>query len=151
MALAERFGSLPLTTLAQPAIEYARNGFPVSPLIGHLWQRGYRKLKDQPGFSACFAPQGRAPAIGEIFRNPAQARSLELIAQTNGEAFYRGELAQKIAAFARAHGAHLSEADLANHKADWVTLLSREFAGGSVHELPPNGQGDCDTDCVGHS
>ncbi|MFE4109651.1 gamma-glutamyltransferase family protein [Kosakonia sp. YIM B13611] len=141
VALAERFATLPLTTLAQPAIEYARNGFPVSPLIGHLWQRGYHKLKDQPGFSACFAPEGRAPKIGEIFRNPAQARTLELIAQTNGEAFYRGELAQKIAAFANAHGAHLSEADLANHKADWVTLLSREFAGGSVQELPPNGQG----------
>ena len=141
VALAERFGTLPLTTLAQPAIEYARNGFPVSPLIGHLWQRGYDKLKDQPGFSECFAPEGRAPKIGEIFRNPAQARTLELIAETNGEAFYRGELAQKIAAFAKQHGAHLSEADLANHEANWVSLLSRDFAGGSVQELPPNGQG----------
>ncbi len=64
VALAERFGTLPLTTLAQPAIDYARNGFPVSPLIGHLWQRGYNKLKDQPGFSACFAPEGRAPRVG---------------------------------------------------------------------------------------
>lgn len=141
VALAERFGSLPLTTLAQPAIEYARDGFPVSPLIGHLWQRGYNKLKDQPGFSACFAPQGRAPEIGEIFRNPDQARTLALIADTNGEAFYHGELAQKIAAFAHQHGAHLNEDDLANHRAEWVELLSRDFAGGSVQELPPNGQG----------
>ena len=141
VALAERFGTLPLTTLAQPAIDYARNGFPVSPLIGHLWQRGYNKLKDQPGFSACFAPEGRAPRVGEIFRNPAQANSLELIARTNGEAFYRGELAQKIAAFAREHGAHLTAEDLANHRVDWVELLSRDFAGGSVQELPPNGQG----------
>ena len=112
VALAERFGTLPLTTLAQPAIDYARNGFPVSPLIGHLWQRGYNKLKDQPGFSACFAPEGRAPRVGEIFRNPAQAHSLELSAE-----------------------------DLANHRVDWVELLSRDFAGGSVQELPPNGQG----------
>lgn len=141
VALAERFGSLPLTTLAQPAIEYARNGFPVSPLIGHLWQRGYNKLKDQPGFSACFAPGGRVPRIGEIFRNPAQAKTLTLIAETNGEAFYRGELAQKIAAFAREYGAHLTVDDLANHRADWVELLSCDFAGGSVQELPPNGQG----------
>jgi gamma-glutamyltranspeptidase/glutathione hydrolase len=66
VALAERFGTLPLTTLAQPAIDYARNGFPVSPLIGHLWQRGYNKLKDQPGFSACFAPEGRARAWGNL-------------------------------------------------------------------------------------
>lgn len=141
VALAERFGSLPLTTLAQPAIEYARDGFPVSPLIAHLWQRGWQKLKDQPGFSDCFAPQGRVPQAGEIFRNPAQARTLELIAQSKGEAFYRGELAQKIADFAAQHGAYLSYEDLANHQADWVPLLSREFAGGSVHELPPNGQG----------
>lgn len=141
VALAERFGTLPLTTLAQPAVDYARNGFPVSPLIGHLWQRGYCKLKDQPGFSACFAPEGRAPRVGEIFRNPAQANSLELIAKTNGDAFYRGELAQKIAAFAKEHGAHLTAEDLANHRVDWVQLLSRDFAGGSVQELPPNGQG----------
>lgn len=141
VALAERFGTLPLTTLAEPAIEYARGGFPVSPLIGELWERGYKKLKDQPGFSECFAPQGRAPKIGEIFRNPAQADTLEKIAATNGEAFYHGELAQKIAAFAQEHGAHLSKDDLANHKADWVELLSKDFADGSVHELPPNGQG----------
>ncbi|MFS2221550.1 gamma-glutamyltransferase family protein [Pantoea sp. B65] len=139
--LAERFGNLPLTTLAQPAIEYARHGFPVSPLIGQLWQRGYNKLRDQPGFSACFAPAGRPPRSGELFRNPHQADSLEKIAASNGEAFYRGELAEKIVAFAREHNAALTLDDLKNHRADWVTLLSRPFAGGSVHELPPNGQG----------
>lgn len=139
--LAERFGTLPLTTLAQPAIEYARSGFPVSPLIGQLWQRGYDKLRDQPGFSACFAPEGRPPRIGELFRNPDQADTLEKIAATKGEAFYRGELAEKIAAFAREHNAALTIEDLKNHKAEWVEMLSRPFAGGSVHELPPNGQG----------
>ncbi|WP_312836937.1 gamma-glutamyltransferase family protein [Pantoea sp.] len=141
VALAERFGTLPLTTLAQPAIEYARNGFPVSPLIGQLWQRGYNKLKNQPGFSDCFAPEGRPPRIGEIFRNPDQADTLETIAATNGDAFYRGELAEKIAAFAREHNAALTLDDLKNHRADWVKMLSRPFAGGSVQELPPNGQG----------
>ncbi|MFH8132684.1 gamma-glutamyltransferase family protein [Pantoea osteomyelitidis] len=141
VTLAERFGTLPLTTLAQPAIEYARNGFPVSPLIGQLWQRGYNKLKTEPGFSECFAPAGRPPRIGEIFRNPDQADTLEKIAATNGEAFYRGELAEKIAAFAREHNAALTLEDLKNHRADWVKMLSRPFAGGSVHELPPNGQG----------
>ncbi|WP_315711007.1 gamma-glutamyltransferase family protein [Brenneria uluponensis] len=141
VALAERFGSLPLTTLAQPAIEYARQGFPVSPLIAHLWQRGYDKLHDQPGFSACFAPQGCVPRAGEIFRNPDLADSLEKIAATNGETFYRGELAHKIAAFADEHQAALTLADLSRHRADWVPTLSRSFAGGSVHELPPNGQG----------
>lgn len=139
--LADRFATLPLATLAQPAIDYARHGFPVSPLIAELWQRGYHKLRDQPGFSDCFAPQGRAPLAGELFRNPDQADTLEKIAATNGEAFYRGELAEKIAAYAREHHAALSLDDLKNHQADWVALLSRPFAGGSVYELPPNGQG----------
>jgi gamma-glutamyltranspeptidase/glutathione hydrolase len=141
VALAERFATLPLTTLAQPAIDYARNGFPVSPLIGALWQRGYSKLRDQPGFSACFAPNGRPPRAGELFRNPDQANSLEKIAASQGEAFYRGELAERMVAFAREHNAALSMDDLRNHRADWVDLISRPFAGGSVHELPPNGQG----------
>ncbi|KAF6631031.1 MULTISPECIES: gamma-glutamyltransferase family protein [Pantoea] len=141
VTLAQRFGTLPLTTLAQPAIDYARDGFPVSPLIGQLWQRGYDKLRDQPGFSDCFAPQGRPPRAGELFRNPAQARTLQEIAETQGESFYRGALAQKMTAFAREHGAALTLEDLKNHRADWVTLLSRPFAGGSVQELPPNGQG----------
>lgn len=141
VALAERFASLPLTTLAQPAIDYARNGFPVSPLIARLWQAGYNKLRHQPGFAECFAPEGRPPRAGELYRNPAQANTLQKIAETGGEAFYRGELAQQIVASAQQHGAALSLADLSNHRADWVRLLSRPFAGGSVHELPPNGQG----------
>ena len=141
VTLAQRFGTLPLTTLAQPAIDYARDGFPVSPLIGQLWQRGYDKLRDQPGFSSCFAPQGRPPRTGELFRNPAQARTLQEIAETEGESFYRGALAQKMAAFAHEHNAALTLEDLKNHRADWVTLLSHPFAGGSVQELPPNGQG----------
>jgi len=140
-ALTERFGSLPLTTLAQPAIRYARDGFPVSPLIAHLWQQGYEKLGHQPGFAACFAPEGRTPHAGELFSNPAQADTLAKIAASNGEAFYRGELAEKIIASAREHHAALSASDLHSHQADWVALISHPFAGGSVHELPPNGQG----------
>ena len=141
VALAKRFGTLPLTTLAQPAIDYARNGFPVSPLIGRLWEIAVKKLHNQPGFSECFAPEGRAPKIGEIFRNPALADSLELIAKTEGEAFYRGELAEKMVAHCQAHGGAMTLDDLANHKADWVETMQQSFAGGSVHELPPNGQG----------
>ena len=140
-ALAQRFGTLPLTTLAQPAIDYARNGFPVSPLIAELWQRGFDKLQHQPGFCACFAPDGRPPRAGELFRNPAQADTLQKIAESNGESFYRGELAQKMVAFARQHNAALTLDDLDRHRADWVSVLSQPFAGGSVQELPPNGQG----------
>jgi len=139
--LAKKFGTLPLTTLAQPAIDYARHGFPVSPLIGRLWKIAAKKLADQPGFSECFIPNGAAPEIGEIFRNPALADTLELIAKTEGEAFYRGELAEKIIAHCREFGGAMTLDDLANHKVDWVETMTQSFAGGTVHELPPNGQG----------
>ncbi len=139
--LAKKFGTLPMTTLAQPAIDYARNGFPVSPLIGRLWKAAVAKLGDQPGFKECFAPNGVAPEIGEIFRNPALADTLELIAKTDGEAFYRGELAEKMIAHSQSCGGAMTLDDLANHKVDWVDTMSQSFAGGTVHELPPNGQG----------
>ena len=140
-ALSRRFGRLPFADLARPAIDYARNGFPVSPVIAHLWTMGGARLGDQPGFAECFLPGGRAPHAGEVFRSAAHASTLEAIAESHGEAFYRGALAQSIAAHARAHGAVLTEDDLANHRADWCGTLAQPFAGSVVHELPPNGQG----------
>jgi gamma-glutamyltranspeptidase / glutathione hydrolase len=136
-----RFGKLPFATLAEPAIRYAREGFQVTPAIARLWSRGGALLRDQPGFAQCFLPGGRAPLPGESFCSEAHARSLELIAATEGEAFYRGELAEAMARFAAAHGAALSLDDLGEHTADWVETVAQPFAGGVVHELPPNGQG----------
>ncbi|MBN9024279.1 MAG: gamma-glutamyltransferase family protein [Rhizobiales bacterium] len=141
IALWRRFGSLPLATLAAPAIRYARDGFPVSPIIARLWQMGGRLLGEQPGFADAFLPEGRAPKAGERFRNPALAATLEAIVETEGESFYRGAIAEKIAADAARHGAVLSLDDLGSHEADWVGTLSQQFAGGTVHEIPPNGQG----------
>ena len=103
-ALSRRFGRLPFTALAAPAIDYARNGFAVSPVIAHLWAMGGARLGDQPGFAECFLPGGRAPRAGELFRSEAHASTLEAIAESHGEAFYRGALAQRLAAHARAHG-----------------------------------------------
>jgi gamma-glutamyltranspeptidase / glutathione hydrolase len=140
-ALAERFGTLPLSVLAEPAIDYARHGFPVSPKIAALWAQESAIHASQPGFAGHFMPEGRAPRAGEIFKCPAIADSLELIAATNGEAFYRGPLAEGLAAFAKLHGAALGAGDLAEHKAEWVDPLAFPFEGCSVHELPPNGQG----------
>lgn len=139
--LARRFGTLDLPTLLAPAIRYAEDGFTVSPMIGALWKIGADQLSDQPGFAEAFMPGGRAPRAGERFRNPDQARSLELIAETNGKAFYQGELAEKITAHARAHGAALTEADLAAHKAEWCGTISTAFDDNELHEIPPNGQG----------
>ncbi|KMW60380.1 Gamma-glutamyltranspeptidase [Candidatus Rhodobacter oscarellae] len=141
VALSERFGKLPFETLFEPAIGYAENGFAVSPIVARLWKRGEDMLAEQPGFAANFLPDGRAPAAGEIYSNRDFARSLRLIAQTRGKAFYEGELAEKIEAFAMAHGAAMRVSDLAAHKADWCGTISQSFDGVSLHEIPPNGQG----------
>ena len=139
--LSQRFGKLPFETLFEPAIDYASRGFHVTPIIGELWRRGASTLKEQPGFAAHFMPGGRAPLAGEIFRTPDMAESLRLIAETRGEAFYRGALAGKIAAFARQHGAALTEDDLAAHRNDWCGTISQRFGEAALHEIPPNGQG----------
>ncbi|WP_051356376.1 gamma-glutamyltransferase family protein [Azorhizobium doebereinerae] len=141
IALWRKFGSLPLDVIAAPAIHYARAGYPVSPSVAKLWANAQTLLAGQPGFAECFLPEGRAPKAGELFRSEAMARSLELIAQTEGEAFYRGELADKMVAHAAAHGAAMTLDDLGAHQADFVETLSQPFGDGVVHELPPNGQG----------
>ena len=139
--LAGRFGKLDLPTLLAPAIRYAEEGFTVSPVIAALWERGAELLSGQPGFAEAFMPGGRAPRAGERFRNPDQAQSLGLIAESGGRAFYEGELAERIAAFAAEHGAALSVEDMAAHAPEWCGTISTEFDGAALHEIPPNGQG----------
>jgi len=141
VALSDRFGKLPFADLFAPAIEYAKNGHPVSPIVAQLWARAADMLSDQPGFAQTFLPTGRAPIAGEIFKSAGHARSLSLIAQTKGEAFYTGVLADEIAAFATAHGAVLTKADLAAHRPQWCGTISRAFDDVTLHEIPPNGQG----------
>ncbi|MDE2364177.1 MAG: gamma-glutamyltransferase family protein [Hyphomicrobiales bacterium] len=141
IALHEKFGSLPLETIAAPAIGYARHGYAVSPIIADLWARAKDRLGAQPGFAETFLPQGRAPKAGEIFRSEGHATTLEQIVATKGEAFYRGAIAEKITAFSAKHGGAMTLEDLGAHRADWVEPLSQSFAGGAVQEIPPNGQG----------
>ncbi|WP_418318311.1 gamma-glutamyltransferase family protein [Piscinibacter sakaiensis] len=139
--LAKRFGKLPFEQLAQPAIALARDGFAVSPTIATQWALGAERLGAQPGFAECFMPGGRAPQAGELFRSEGHARTLELIAETRGEAFYRGELARAMAAHSQANGGVMTEQDLAAHQADWVGTISQSFGDTVIHEIPPNGQG----------
>lgn len=141
IAVSERFGTLPFATLFEPAIKYALGGFVVSPKIAQLWSRGVGYLSEQPGFMETFAPDGHAPKAGQRFTNPALARSLRLIAETNGRAFYEGELAQAIVAHGAAHGAAMSMEDLVAHRPEWCGTISKEFDDVSLHEIPPNGQG----------
>jgi gamma-glutamyltranspeptidase/glutathione hydrolase len=141
VALSDRFGALPFADLFAPAIDYAQNGFPVSPTVARLWGIAAVTLKDQPGFAAGFLKDGRAPRPGEIFRNPDQAATLRQIAETKGEAFYRGALAEAISTEAARHGALLSLDDLADHRVDWCGTISQRYAGTDLHEIPPNGKG----------
>jgi gamma-glutamyltranspeptidase / glutathione hydrolase len=139
--MSEKFGKLPFADLFEPAIKYAAEGYMVTPTIARQWAAGAAELHSQPGFADAFMPRGRAPEPGEKFSFPAQAKTLQRIAETKGEAFYQGDLGEKIAAFAKQHGAVLTLEDLAAHKNDWVEPIGIDYRGYTLHEIPPNGQG----------
>ncbi len=141
VAVSTRFGKLPFADLFVPAIRYAEQGFLVSPKIAQLWARGGDMMKDQPGFAQTFLPGGKAPGAGERFVNKPLGRTLRLIAQTKGTAFYKGELAEAMIAFSQAHGGVMTREDLASHSADWCGTISAGFDDVALHEIPPNGQG----------
>jgi gamma-glutamyltranspeptidase/glutathione hydrolase len=141
MALWQRFGRLPFSDLVEPAIEYAERGYLVSPVIAWQWSNAIDRLRDQPNYRESFMPNGRAPAAGELFRFPDQGKTLRRIAETKGEAFYRGDLAEKIAAASAAQGGAMTVADLAGHRADWVEPIEVAYREHKLHEIPPNGQG----------
>ncbi len=139
--LSQRFGQLPLAELFEPAIEYAQNGFCVSPITAERWAVAADRYQDFPDFGRTFLPHGKAPAAGEIFVCPDQARTLRLIADSGGEAFYRGELAEQIVDCARSGGGLMSLEDLAEHSAEWVAPMAVKYRDVYLHEIPPNGQG----------
>lgn len=142
--LHQKFGKLPLATVLAPTIRYAQGGFPVTQYIAYGWSSGVRnaKLDQFPGaFLDTFAPGGRAPAEGEIFKNPALARTLTLIGQQGRDAFYRGAIADQIDAFMRTHGGYLRKIDFEKHISTWVDPVSVNYRGYDVYELPPNSQG----------
>ncbi len=140
-ALHKRFGKLPMRRLLAPTIAYAREGFPVTELIAHYWALSVPKLAPFPGFTEQFTLDGRAPAKGELWRNPNLANTLQAIADGGRDAFYKGRIARVIADYFKAHDGFLSYADLASHQGEWVEPISTRYRGYEVWELPPNGQG----------
>jgi gamma-glutamyltranspeptidase / glutathione hydrolase len=140
-ALSDRFGKLPFARLFEPAIRYAQEGFLVSPQIARQWAIQVPGFLEQPGFREAFTIDGRAPRAGERWRFPDQANTLREIAESGGDSFYRGALAEKIDAFARKGGGALRATDLAQHQAEWVQPIQQSFAGYTLHEIPPNGIG----------
>ena len=136
-----KFGKLPIDRILKPAIDYARQGFPLTQVIADAWAGGGVALQDQPNFATTFLPGGRAPQEGEIFRNPDLANTLEKIATGGRDAFYKGEIAKTIDKFSRRVGAFLRYRDFAEHTSTWVNPVSTNYRGYDVWELPPNGQG----------
>jgi len=141
VALSERFGKLPFADLMAPAIEIAERGYAVPVVVQQKWAAAEPLLKGQPGFAGAFLPKGRAPGIGERFRFPDAARTLDLIARTKGQALYGGEIAEAAERHAREHGAVITAADFAGFRPEWVDPVGLDYAGHTLHEIPPNGQG----------
>ena len=141
VALSERFGALPFEALFEPAIHYAEDGFQVGHITARHWESALSLYAGFPSFLRHFAPAGRAPKPGERVRLPATAESLRQIAESRGEAFYRGGLAEAIAADAAAHGGAMTLRDLAGHAPEWVAPTAQDYRAVTLHELPPNGQG----------
>lgn len=145
-ALVERFGRLSLPQVLQGAIDYAEEGFPLSPVVADLWAESfelYTQAQDpllRHWFEA-FAPQGRAPRAGEIWRQPDQAHTLAAIAQSGAQAFYQGALAERIDAFMQQNGGYLRGEDLAHYHPTWVEPVHVSYRGHDIWEIPPNGHG----------
>jgi len=139
--LHDRFGKKPINELLKPTIDYAREGFPVSQLIAYYWNRSIPLLERWPGFSEQFTIEGRAPAEGEIWKNPGLAKTLQSIADGGRDAFYKGDIAKTIANYMEKNGGFLSYEDLSSHTGNWVDPVSTNYRGYDVWELPPNGQG----------
>ncbi len=136
-----KFGKISMDAILQPAIDYARNGFPVTELIAYYMQRSAQALSQYPNFSETFMPNGTMPKKGEIFRNPFLASTYQTIVRQGRDAFYKGEIARTIARYMSENGGFLSYNDLATHTSTWVEPVSVNYRGYDVWQLPPNGQG----------
>jgi gamma-glutamyltranspeptidase/glutathione hydrolase len=143
VALSQRFGRLPLARVLAPAIDIAERGYAVPVVVQQKWRAAaaLAELSSQPGFAAAFLPAGRAPHVGERFALPGAARALRAIAATGGQALYGGEIAQALAAAARAGGGALTVEDLAGYAPEWVQPVGQDYRGYRLHQIPPNGQG----------
>ena len=146
-SLHERYGKLPMSKVLAPAIAYAEQGFPLSPVIASDWERGAKVFADKPGFKEVFMPvpaaggERRTPREGEIFRNPGLAKTLGLLAAKGRDAYYKGPVAEALVRYSKEHDGFFSMEDFARHHSTWDAPISTDYRGWTVWELPPNGQG----------
>ncbi len=141
--LHQRFGRLPFEQLVAPALEYAEQGFPVSPVTAHYWQLAAQRFLSSReaalrGWGETFAPQGSVPQAGQMFRAPGHAATLRRLTQAGVDDFYTGQIAQAIDAWARATGGRLRASDLAAHHSEWVEPIDATYRGHQIWQVPPN-------------
>ena len=137
----ERFGKLPWKDLFQAAIAYAEEGFPVTEDAQRYWAGSMASLRAQPETARVYLPRGRAPRVGEVFKNPEMGRALRILAEKGRDAFYKGEIASAILKTSKGLGGNMTAEDLSTFSAEWVEPISSEYRGWRVYELPPNSQG----------
>lgn len=145
--LSKKFGKLSMAETLKPAIRYAEEGYPLSPILGKYWKLAYNKFKqnftseEYQAWFDLFAPNGKAPEIGEMWASPGHAATLKDIGETDARSFYEGPIAEKIDTYMKQHGGFLTKEDLAAYKPEWVEPISTHYKGYDVWEIPPNGQG----------
>src|SRR5690349_6411461 len=141
VTLLDKYGTMRLADVLEPAIDCAENGFPVMEKTAEDWNAEAAKLKKNPAGASNYLIDGRAPNAGEIFRQPNLARTLRTLARGGRDAFYKGEIARAIVDYCEKNGGFISLADLAAQKSEWVEPISTNYRGYTVYEIPPNGQG----------
>ncbi len=141
VTLLNRYGTMKLSDLLEPAIEYAENGFPVMEKTAEDWNAEVEVLKRDAASTATYLPQGRAPKPGEIFRNANLAKTLRALAAGGRDALYNGEIGRQMVAYFQQHGGYITMQDLAAQHSEWVEPISTDYRGYKVFEMPPNGQG----------
>ena len=139
--LLTRFGTMGFPEVLAPAIAYARDGFPVSEIIQGQWAASKDSLAQWPTSAATYLPNGRPPAVGEVFKNPGLVRTYEAIARGGRDAFYRGEIARKIVAFSESNGGYYTARDFEDHTSAWVDPVTTSYRGHDIWEIPPNSSG----------
>jgi len=140
-SLLDKYGTMSLAQVLAPAIELAEHGFPVTEIIGHTWKVNHAKLQSNASAAHTYLVAGKAPEPGEVIVQADLASTFKKIAVGGRDVFYRGEIAEAIAACSRENGGLITIQDLRDHTSTWVTPISTNYRGYDIYECPPNGQG----------
>jgi len=134
-------GRLPLTQVLESAIDYAENGFPINVDLARAIKQSQPNLSEFEQWRRIFLKDGKGPAVGDRLIQRDLAKTLHTIAHNGRDAFYEGDIANRIATCVQEQGGYLTQRDLADHHAQWVTPISTTYRNHTIYELPPNSRG----------